>query len=147
MKKLLICYFDETLVNIITELEFVRFLIRQKKFRFRQYILSIFSIPINIIPLLLNKGTWLKAWPACRSLQEQKLLFEQFSTKILKNISLNNDVLEIVNNFNGRKILVTGCYDLLANHMLEDLNVQGVFDEIYGTEMGVLNFFVKRHPY
>ena len=66
---------------------------------------------------------------------------------ISEKISINQDVLEILNNFYGKKILITGCYGPLAKYMIEKLNIQFIFDEIYGTEVGYFNYVVQQHPY
>ena len=148
MRKLLICDFDGTLINETSELEFIRFLVRERKNKFYHYILSILSNLLNNIPLFIfNKGSWFKAWSAFRSIEEQKSLFEEFSKNIEKNISINNKVLNIVKNFKGEKILLTGCYEPLANHVLNKLNIKYLFNSVIGTKIGYLNYFVRYHPF
>ena len=148
MKKTLVCDFDGTLVRYTTEIELIRFLIRTKKIKLYHYLLSGLSIPLNCIPLyLFKRGTWFKAWTAFLSVDEQKLLFQQFSKEFNMNQLINNHVLEIIQNFKGKKILLTGCYEPLVNYILKKLHIYDEFDMIIGSKVGLLNFFVIQHPY
>ena len=148
MKKTLVCDFDGTLVRYTIEIELIRFLIRTKNIKLYHYLLSGFSIPLNCIPLyLFKRGAWFKAWTAFLSVDEQELLFQQFSKESNMNQLINNHVLEIIQNFKGKKILLTGCYEPLANYILKELQIYDEFDIIIGSKVGLLNFFVIQHPY
>ena len=148
MEKTLVCDFDGTLVRYTIEIELIRFLIRTKRNKLYHYLLSGLAIPLNCIPLyLFKRGTWFKAWTAFLSVDEQKLLFQQFSKEFNMNQLVNNHVLEIIQNFKGKKILLTGCYEPLANYILKKLHIYDEFDMIIGSKVGLLNFFVIQHPY
>ncbi len=147
MDKILICDFDGTLVKSSTELEFVKFLTKKRKLNLYHYLLSIFSVPLNTMMTLLNHGSLLKSWTVGRTKEEEKTLIEQFYLYIAENYLVNNNVLKIVNNFKGKKILLTGCYRPLAKYMLKELKIDFIFDEIYGSEMGCWNYIIKSHPY
>ena len=69
-----------------------------------------------------------------------------FSEHIKKDL-INYKVLEIIRNFNGNKILLTGCYEPLASFYLEKLNIKSIFDKVIGCRVGMFNFFIKYHPY
>ena len=46
-------------------------------------------------------------------------------------------ILSVVKNFTGKKVLLTGCYGPLAHHILEELNLRSVFDEIAPNLSGI----------
>ena len=148
MEKTLVCDFDGTLVRYTTEIELIRFLIRTKKNKIYHYLLSCLSVPLNCIALyIFKRGTCFKAWTAFLSVEEQDLLFQQFSKEYIMNQLINKHVLEIIRNFKGKKILLTGCYEPLANYILKELHIYDEFDIIIGSKVGLFNFFVIQHPY
>lgn len=146
MKKSLICDLDGTIINITSEIEMIRFLIKKYKMGLHRYGISLISFPLNTLPSLFNKGSWLKAWSAFRSLPEEQKLFRQFSSHIINYIIINEEVIEVIQNFTGRKILLTGCYEPLAISILEKLNLKKTFDVVIGTKLGCYNLFIKQHP-
>ena len=147
MKKVLICDFDGTLINKISEIEFIRWLVMEKKMRFYHYVLSVISCVINIIPLSQNRGTWLKAWTAFRPFSVQNDLIKQFAISVTEKLYINRTVLEIVKGFSGQKILLTGCYDPLVKSIVKALDLQSYFDDIIGAKVGMANFLVTQHAY
>lgn len=148
MGKTLVSDFDGTLIKCTLEVEFIKFLFHAKKFKFFHYILFPLIVFINLIPLHLFKtGTWFKTWTLLFSDEELNKLFDQFFDSFKKKDIVNYKVLEIVKNFKGSRILLTGCYEPLANFYLEKSNIYSIFDKVIGCRVGKFNFFVNQHPY
>tara|TARA_Y100000768_G_scaffold386286_2_gene374330 strand:+ start:1559 stop:2179 length:621 start_codon:yes stop_codon:yes gene_type:complete len=148
MKKTLISDFDGTLINCTLEIELIKFLVRTKKLKIYHYILAPFVIFINFFPLyFLKKGEWLKTWTLFLSNEQQNKIFEQFFFDFKNKQLINQNVIEIIRNFKGNKILLTGCYEPLAVFFLKKLKIDYMFDDIIGSRVGAFNFFVDQHPF
>ena len=148
MVKTIISDFDCTLINCTLEAEFIKYLVRTKKLKIYHYLLSPFVIFFNFFPLYVFKTeAWFKTWTLHLHEQEQKKMFEHFFSEYIKNDLINYKVLELIKDFNGNKILLTGCYEPLASFYLEKLNIKSVFDKVIGCRMGMFNFFINHHPY
>ncbi len=142
--KVLVCDFDETFINKDLELEFVKYY-RKNHANVIDYILAGFSLPINIILKKLHLRNLLKAWTFKKNEKELFQLFHDFFKK--SDIQVNQKIADYVVDFEGEKVLLTGCYEPLAMAYLKYSNYESIFDKVIGAKTTCNGFVLKRHPF
>jgi hypothetical protein len=89
----------------------------------------------------------LKSWSALRSEKVITGWIESFFVEKSEKIKINEDVLSYIKIFEGKKILLTSCYQPLAEKFLVHGGYVGLFDKVIGTLMGKNNIRVLRNPF
>lgn len=145
--KTLFCDFDGTFINTNIENYFLNFLLCHKKLKYYQYILAVFTFPINKLRMRMNEPNLFKAWSAFMPEQICTKLINEFIDYKAKDIKPRKAVLMFVKNFEGRKILLTGSNTELVKKYLVYQHLDGLFDLIIGSQTEKNGFYVKEHPF
>jgi phosphoserine phosphatase len=143
----LICDFDGTLIRQNLENRLLRHLIRAKLLRPLDYALIPIFTPINLLCSKLERRSIVKVWSAGRDAADLDRLFDGFLDDEAPRIEVNERVRDFVRSFGGRKTLLTGCYQPLAEKWLRLTDNRALFDEVVGSETDWGQFLVSRHPH
>lgn len=143
---ILITDFDGTLVETDIGFEFRKWLFNEKKFGFFRLICSVLFYPINLfLNSILSTGSFFSAWSILRNADNRLDLFNQFMNQRGDCFNINDSVMDIIENFEGKRIIVTGSETELIRLFLEYKNIN-CFNEIYGAKIGILGFIFLNQP-
>ncbi len=141
---MLICDFDGTVIAEDLEKEFLKFYTHNHLRALDIIIGSVFT-PINLLRKYFNKGSVVKVWTLFRTEEEQRKIFNDFLGNFRPTI--NYDVINILDSYNGSKLLLSGCYELLLYEFLYMHKISNKFNSVIGAKTASIGFFITRHPY
>jgi phosphoserine phosphatase len=137
---------DGTLIKQDLEKEFVSYLKNSGELDARHYLTAIISIPVNKLMRSFGNRDMFRAWSLSRSHNQLDILIEQFLLQDRK-VKLRKSVLDLIDNFEGDVVLITGCNERLASKYLYSLGIFEKFKAIHGSSTIGSGFILKHHPY
>jgi len=151
MKKsgIVYCDFDGTFIKEDIETLWLKFLIRNRKIKWYQYILSCISIPVNLIRKKQFRGGMLKSWPVGMTDGKMAQLLSEFYTDVNSQIHINNKVYNLLLNLISEYdlVLLTGSQENLVKSYLNHVSCKDMFTDIIGSRVKSNGFILVRHPY
>jgi phosphoserine phosphatase len=91
-------------------------------------------------------GIW-KNWTAFTSEEAICSWIDEFLISEIESIEIRNSVYEFIKEFDGEKVLLTGCDQRLVEEFLKRKGYYDLFNSIIGSKVGKNGFKVVRHPY
>ncbi len=146
-KNILICDFDGTLIKQNIENQFLSYLRKHHKLGIQNYLLALLTIPVNGLRRLVGKGNLMKSWSCGKSRHQVNQLIEAFLEENIQNIEEIQTTLDFVQNFEGKRLLLTGSYEPLVKRYLEKKEIFHIFDKIVGSDISKNGFKVVKHPF
>jgi len=98
-----------------------------------------------MISSFLEVRSLFKAWTVGKDKSCMNEMFAAFFEQ--SNIQINQSVFNFVSDFEGSRILLTGCLEELAIAFLKHNNLDHVFNKIIGAKTTCNGFFLQRHPF
>lgn len=148
--RVVICDFDGTIIRGNLENTFLRFLLKETVYRWRILIISLFTLPIN---LLLNKfyiPSIFKSWTYVLKGQKSIIIDDFLNSSFFKDsvfLKYREDVIAKLSAIEYDYLLIlTGSDEDLVRAFLRIEN-RFKFDEVIGSKVEKNFFRVKRHPY
>lgn len=150
MRKVVICDFDGTLIQGNLENTFVSYLLKETKYGWRILLVSLFTLPIN---LLLNRFYWpsiFKSWTFVLKREKQEVIKAFLISDYFKrstDMRLREDIISKLSSFDSDLIVIlTGSDEDLVEAFIHSTN-RIKFDKIIGSQVESGFFRVKRHPF
>jgi phosphoserine phosphatase len=137
---------DGTLIKQDLEKEFVSYLKNSGELDLRNYLAAIITIPVNRLMRVFGNRDLFRAWSLFRSNKQLDTLIEQFLMQERK-VELRKSVLDLIDEFEGDVVLITGCNEHLATKFLYALGIFEKFKTIHGSSTFGSGFLLKHHPY
>ncbi len=147
MNEILYCDLDGTLIRDNLEGAFVAYLRRRRELSVLHYAAAAFTVPVNAFRRRFFLPHPFKSWTAFRSASEKRELISRFLENEGANISFAPNVLRFVEDFKGKKVLLTGSDEDLAAAFLKFTERSDLFDEVCGSKTAPNGFAVIRHPF
>ena len=137
MNEILYCDLDGTLIRDNLEGAFVAYLRRRRELSVLHYAAAAFTVPVNAFRRRFFLPHPFKSWTAFRSASEKRELISRFLENEGANISFAPNVLRFVEDFKGKKVLLTGSDEDLAAAFLKFTERSDLFDEVCGSKIMV----------
>lgn len=142
--EVLVCDFDGTLIKGNIEGSFISFLRREHHFAFKNYACACISYPVNTIKRHFDRGNALRSWSIGITEQDFPHIVEKFLSSSYAPV-VNENVLDVVQSYACKKILLTGSDERLVKAFLAEHHLDNIFDNIIG-QKGT-SFTISQHPY
>jgi len=142
----LISDFDGTIIIQDIGLEFRKWMLIKKEFGYFRILISLFFLPINYFFIFLfSRGSLFSAWSILRSNEDKNKLMKRFISEKLQDLKINNSVLDLIENYDGHKIILSGSEAELISLFLDAKGINFI-DDVYGAEVGYLGCVFLNQP-
>lgn len=144
--RVILCDFDGTLIFGDLERMFMRYLLQQPEIKFRMLLISLITLPINLLLNQLGRPSIFKSWTVVLKNREENYIHDFLSRKN-SLIKRKPEGWQILNSIpNAKRILLTGCYGNLIRQYLKYNNLNNIFEQVIATEMKS-SFLIRQHPF
>lgn len=147
MEKVLYCDFDGTLIQENSEQLLVSFLMETGYFKLYHYMAAVLCKAVNLPRRLAKRGAAAKAWSIGLTEQEKSDLIGSFWDKHMEGIHVNSKVLKTAEDFDGKRIILTGSDRQLVYDFLRRKGIADSIDDVIGAKTAAAGFKVLQHPY
>ena len=145
-KKTLVCDFDGTLIQGDSETFLINYLREKHYLDWKNYLLALVSIPTNRLCKFFGGHDIVRAWSAFNPYPKNEKLISDFLNDE-QYIHFNQSVIELIESYDGNKLLLTGSNQKLAEGILSKYKLSCLFDNVIGSSTKDNGFIVERHPY
>lgn len=148
--RVVICDFDGTIIRGNLENTFLRFLLKETVYRWRILIISLFTLPINLLLNRFYKPSIFKSWTYVIKGDKIEVINDFLNSSFFRDSELlmyREDVIARLSAVDYENLLIlTGSDEDLVRAFLRIENRFNIGDVI-GSQVEKNYFRVKRHPY